>query len=356
MLPHPIIIIGAGLSGLTLAHLLKKQKHSVLIIEARERIGGRIFSDTDESGNKIEMGATWLGIKHRNINQLLQKLDISIFPQELGNTAIYEPISTSPPQLVQLPPNNEPSYRISGGSENLIKHLAAGLDVSELHLDEKVVSISNADNSVKVGTDKNTYEGKVVITTLPPFLLTQSITFAPSLPHILLEKSKKTHTWMGESIKIGLRYKTPFWKKESTSGTIFSNVGPIPEMYDHSDEADKHYSLKGFLNGTYYSLTREERLEMVIRQLKRYYGEVAEDYISYAELVWRNEPFTYKDYGQHILPHENNGHPIFRELQYNGRLIISGSETAVQFAGYMDGAVESAFLAFQNIQNQQNIL
>lgn len=39
---------------------------------------------------------------------------------------------------------------------------------------------------------------------------------------------------MGESIKVGLTYATPFWREKS-SETIFSNVGPIPEMYDYSN-------------------------------------------------------------------------------------------------------------------------
>ena len=34
---------------------------------------------------------------------------------------------------------------------------------------------------------------------------------------------------MGESIKVGLTYATPFWREKS-SETIFSNVGPIPEI------------------------------------------------------------------------------------------------------------------------------
>ena len=39
---------------------------------------------------------------------------------------------------------------------------------------------------------------------------------------------------MGESIKVGLTYATPL-EREKSSETIFSNVGPIPEMYDHSN-------------------------------------------------------------------------------------------------------------------------
>jgi len=53
----------------------------------------------------LEMGATWLGEKHTALIDLLNKLKIEIFEQKLGETAIYESISTSPPQLVKLGPN-----------------------------------------------------------------------------------------------------------------------------------------------------------------------------------------------------------------------------------------------------------
>lgn len=56
---------------------------------------------------------------------------------------------------------------------------------------------------------------------------------------------------MGESIKVGLTYATPFWREKS-SETIFSNVGPIPEMYDHSNAEETYFGLMGFLNGAYH--------------------------------------------------------------------------------------------------------
>jgi monoamine oxidase len=67
---------------------------------------------------------------------------------------------------------------------------------------------------------------------------------------------------MGESIKVGLTYATPFWREKS-SETIFSNVGPIPEMYDHSNAEETYFGLMGFLNWAYHSVSKEERLEMI---------------------------------------------------------------------------------------------
>jgi hypothetical protein len=51
---NPILIIGAGVSGLTIASGIKN--HNFLILEARERIGGRVFTNN----NNLDMGAAWI--------------------------------------------------------------------------------------------------------------------------------------------------------------------------------------------------------------------------------------------------------------------------------------------------------
>jgi monoamine oxidase len=60
--------------------------------------------------------------------------------------------------------------------------------------------------------------------------------------------ARKTHTWMGESIKF-VEYASPFWRENNYSGTLFSQASIIQEMYDHSTADYKGYALKGFLNG-----------------------------------------------------------------------------------------------------------
>jgi len=58
---NPILIIGAGVSGLTIASGIKNQ--NFLILEARERIGGRVFTND----NNLDMGAAWIhGSNHDN--------------------------------------------------------------------------------------------------------------------------------------------------------------------------------------------------------------------------------------------------------------------------------------------------
>jgi monoamine oxidase len=336
------IIIGAGLTGLTIAHELHKAKKPFLLIEARNRVGGRILTSRTDKGAPIELGATWLGKKHQHLIGLLSELGIGVFPQVTGGRAIYEASSLSPAQVVELPHNDEPSYRIAGGSEMFIRELRSKILSTSVRLNEQVTSLKGNPDHVEVSTDKGTYQAERVVSTLPPNLFVSKITVSPVLPDQLTAIARQTHTWMGESIKVGLRYAEPFWRKDGApGGTIFSNVGPVSEMYDHTNIEESRYALKGFLNGTYHSVSRKERREMVLTQLRKYYGAVVDDYLAYEEGVWRQEPFTFAPYDGHVLPHQHNGHPVFRKAYLDGRLFLAGAETAENYPGYMDGAVGS---------------
>ncbi|MEL7834933.1 NAD(P)/FAD-dependent oxidoreductase [Fodinibius sp. Rm-B-1B1-1] len=337
-----IVVLGGGLSGLTTAYLLKNEDISTTILEGRDRIGGRIHTLRNDAEAPIEMGATWLGKKHTHLLDLLDQLNIGTTQQFMGNKGFYEPMSVSPPQLVDLPPNKEPSYRIDGGSDNLIHSLANQLDQNQILLNERVRSIADIGNSLQIQTNNTNFDADAVISTLPPKLLIESIRFTPSLPDKLQNIAAGTHTWMADSIKVALTFERPFWKGSNSSGTIFSNVGPVNEMYDHSDEQQSRYALKGFMNTAYHSVSQEKRKQLVLDQLRRFYGDKTDSYISYRETVWKNKPLTYTEYDDPIIPHQHNGHKVFQQSYWDHRLFISGSETAPSFPGYMDGAVESA--------------
>ncbi len=54
-----IAIIGAGMSGLASAHKLSTNDREVTLFEARDRIGGRIWTD-ERLGIPLELGASWI--------------------------------------------------------------------------------------------------------------------------------------------------------------------------------------------------------------------------------------------------------------------------------------------------------
>ena len=185
MSSSPVIILGAGLCGLTSAYRLQQANIPCILLEARSRIGGRIHTVRKETGTPIEMGATWLGKKHTAINALLEELGIGITEQYMGEQAIYEALSTSPPQLVQLPPNNDPSYRIVGTSTALTEVLARQLPPNCIHLGQVVQRIEKNDDGFVVHTQAATFTGSTVVSTLPPRLLMQTVECTPSWPQTL---------------------------------------------------------------------------------------------------------------------------------------------------------------------------
>jgi len=78
-----IVIIGAGISGVAAGRELASLGHQVIILEARERIGGRIHTITSEelsSGCGIDIGAAFIhGIKGNPITKLCKALDESLY-------------------------------------------------------------------------------------------------------------------------------------------------------------------------------------------------------------------------------------------------------------------------------------
>lgn len=75
-----VIIIGAGLAGLAAAKKLKQNKIDFIIVEARNRIGGRVHSHKiDEQENLVvELGAEWVGQSHHTIRNMCEEFNLKL--------------------------------------------------------------------------------------------------------------------------------------------------------------------------------------------------------------------------------------------------------------------------------------
>ncbi|CAM4087096.1 flavin monoamine oxidase family protein [Gillisia limnaea] len=342
-----IIIIGAGLSGLLTAYRLKQEGIPFKILEARTRVGGRIHTVYGTDNTPLELGATWFGTQHKYLIAVLKELGIDYFEQYMEGTVFFQPFATSPAESIQIP-SQPPSYRISGGTSNLINTLYQKLDKDEVLLDQPVKEIKFHENSVQV-IAKDVFEGNRVILCIPPKLWAKKILFEPHLPSDLMNIATQTHTWMEDSIKVALTYDQPFWQQENLSGTLFSNTGPINELYDHCNHKRSKYALCGFINASFKNLAYEERRACVVDQIKNVFGEKAGEFVDYEECIWSEEENTFEESNSAPYPHQNNGNPIFNKSFFDDKLLISGSESASEFPGYMDGAVYSANVTAKKI-------
>ncbi len=84
-----VIVIGAGLSGLIAAREVLAAGYEPLVLEANDRVGGRIYTQ-DVDGTPLELGAQWIGDTHHRMQALAGELGIEIYEQfEAGETS-YE--------------------------------------------------------------------------------------------------------------------------------------------------------------------------------------------------------------------------------------------------------------------------
>lgn len=75
-----VVVVGAGLAGLTAAYRLTQAGHSVTVLEARDRVGGRVRSVTLENGAVGELGGEWIERDQCFVSALALELGVSMSP------------------------------------------------------------------------------------------------------------------------------------------------------------------------------------------------------------------------------------------------------------------------------------
>ncbi|WP_170885577.1 flavin monoamine oxidase family protein [Bacillus alkalicellulosilyticus] len=96
-----VLIIGAGLAGLSAAQELTKAGYCVRILEAKNRVGGRVLS-VPYQGGVLELGAQWIAPTHKRVHALLKEANLTLTPTfTKGKTLFfnmntYEKIDTQP--------------------------------------------------------------------------------------------------------------------------------------------------------------------------------------------------------------------------------------------------------------------
>ena len=81
-----VIIIGAGFAGLAAAYRLMKKGCQVTILEARNRIGGRVFSHVVDKDEKlvVELGAEWVGASHERMISLCSEFGLELINNQFN--------------------------------------------------------------------------------------------------------------------------------------------------------------------------------------------------------------------------------------------------------------------------------
>jgi monoamine oxidase len=114
-----VVIVGAGLAGLTAAEKLVSDGYRVVVLEARDRVGGRTCSRV-VAGHPVDMGAEHVGPHHRRVLALAQRLGVTKEPTRvLGQKARWQMAGAD--RVSHLPPM---SARELAGAAKVLARLA----------------------------------------------------------------------------------------------------------------------------------------------------------------------------------------------------------------------------------------
>ncbi|MGH9048650.1 MAG: flavin monoamine oxidase family protein [Acidimicrobiia bacterium] len=75
-----VVVVGAGLAGLTAARRLVEAGQEAVVLEARERVGGRLLNHTLADGTVVEVGGQWIGPTQLRMAKLAADLGLETFP------------------------------------------------------------------------------------------------------------------------------------------------------------------------------------------------------------------------------------------------------------------------------------
>ncbi|MDE4778019.1 FAD-dependent oxidoreductase [Klebsiella quasipneumoniae subsp. similipneumoniae] len=349
MMNTEVIIVGGGLSGLYAARLLEKAGIDYLLLEGRERMGGRILqANTAEA----DLGATWFWPTIQPaLKQLLRELNIVSFShQERGDMLFERPkdVPSRHPGFVSLPA----AARVSGGMSRLADVLLAELKPGRIQAGLQVKHIEQQNGTLNVcGTyaDGRPFSRQTqhVLLALPP-MLAAGINYFPALPTTLLQAWRNTGTWMAPHAKYVAVYTS---NRKGLSGEVRSNIGPMVEIHDVS-EPDRMFALFGFIGVPFHE--RQKIGDAVLRdlcknQLIRLFGEEAA--YPHAEFIkdWAADPFTSTSRDL-VLP---AGHSVPPASASHGSwcncLTGIASEWSTVFPGYLAGAIDAAAAGVQHI-------
>lgn len=326
-----VVVIGAGVSGLRAASLLHASGHSVVVLEARNRIGGRL-DVIEVDGVAFDLGATWFWSNERAVAELVEQAGVEVFPQHLAGDALLQ--TPDGVQRANGNPVDVPSGRFVAGAGAISSALARRLPSDAIVLDSAVRSIRLQDGGVEISSGTRDWFAQAAVLAVPPALAAHAIEFQPDLSASLMALASSTPVWMGGMAKAVAVYDRPFWRDDGLAGSAISYTGPLREVHDMSARSGRPGALFGFAPAD-----RTLAVDEVVAQLSTLFGAQAAvpEHVELRD--WSRESFTSPPGAAAMHDYQNYGHPVFGQPALGDRVVWASTETSRVAPGHIEGAL-----------------
>ncbi|XP_037677910.1 amine oxidase [flavin-containing] A [Choloepus didactylus] len=446
-----VVVIGGGISGLSAAKLLAEHGANVLVLEARDRVGGRTYTVRNEHVNYVDVGGAYVGPTQNRILRLSKELGLETYKVNVSERLVQYVKGKSYPFRGAFPPVWNPIAYLDYNNlwrtiDNMGKEIPTDAPWQAPHAEEwdkmtmknlinkicwtktarqfaslfvninvtsepheisalwflwyvkqcggttRIFSVTNGgqerkfvggsgqvserimdllgdrvklrcpvtyidqsgDNIIVETLNHELYECRYVISAVPP-TLTAKIHFRPELPPERNQLIQRLP--MGTIIKCMMYYKEAFWKKKDYCGCMIieDEEAPISITLDDTKPDGSLPAIMGFILARKANRLAKLHKEIRKRKICELYAKVLESQealqpVHYEEKNWCEEQYSGGCYTAYFPPGIMTQYgSVLR--QPVGRIYFAGTETATQWSGYMEGAVEAGERAAREVLN-----
>jgi monoamine oxidase len=361
-----VIVIGGGLAGLRCATDLAAGGADVTVLEARDRVGGRVFSHRFADGQVCERGAEFIDGQHTEVLQLAASLGLtlttraapaddvvlidafgrfgtaaqaSVMQQRVAAGRSFRTEFMLPPDEVGAdfvqhvealrPDHLREMHRIVGGNDQLATRLAAQLGdrvrtgVAVTDLDADLGAVTLADGTV--------LSARHVVVALPLGPLSR---IWPSMPSALGAVA------YGVGAKFSVQIRRRIWQDHELSGSVLSDRA-WGEMWETTDDQPGDAGVLTFLlsshDGAAFA-TLPDAPRRMVAEADRFFPGTAD--LAGEQLLtdWTNDVHSI---GAYVAFTEGQRAPVQRAMAERFATVWLAGEHTDEHTGFMEGALRS---------------
>lgn len=363
--PKKVLILGAGLAGLSAAYELTQAGHDVTILEARMRPGGRVqtlrepFSD----GLYAEAGAARIPSDHEWTMKYVKLFELPLEPmypaqfsfldfsaggrREVDGNAFVSSLGS----IIggELGGKIERWFKIKGGSDLLPKAFAQKL-ADKIHYGAAVVRIEQDAQSVRAvflqAGEQQTMTAERLLCTLP-FSILRNIEVAPAFP---ARKQRLIKNLEYASVsRVYLQTRRRFWEERKLNGFALTNN--VVEIWHptHSQPAQRGILMtyvRGEQSPSITRMTPDERISFTVKEMEKIHAGTYQHVEGGASKCWDEDEWSRGAWAG------SNPIEMMQMAQPEGRIYFAGEHLSL-WPSWMQGALASGNSAAKLINEER---